>query len=77
MNNQAGTLGSGGALNLTAASLDNRAAGTVLAAGGSLAVTVRGAVDNREQGKLRATGAIDLTTGSLTTAAAAWRARTN
>ncbi|WP_037007427.1 filamentous hemagglutinin N-terminal domain-containing protein, partial [Pseudomonas asplenii] len=65
LNNQAGTLGSGGALNLTAASLDNRAAGTVLAAGGSLAVTVRGAVDNREQGKLRATGAIDLTTGSL------------
>ncbi|WP_177127293.1 two-partner secretion domain-containing protein, partial [Pseudomonas gingeri] len=65
LDNHGGTLGSGKALSLTAASLDNRAAGTVLAADGNLTATVSGAFDNREQGKLRATGSIDLNTGSL------------
>ncbi|BDB19883.1 hypothetical protein cym2001_32480 [Pseudomonas sp. CYM-20-01] len=65
LDNHAGTLGSGKALTLAAASLDNRAAGTVLAADGTLSATVHGALDNREQGKLRATGSIELTTGSL------------
>ena len=65
LSNQGGTLGSGQALNLSATSLDNRAAGTVLAAGGNLRATISGAFDNREQGKLRATAGIDLTTGSL------------
>ncbi|WP_455883465.1 two-partner secretion domain-containing protein [Pseudomonas putida] len=65
LDNHGGTLGSGKALTLAAASLDNRAAGTVLAADGTLKATVHGALDNREQGKLRATGSIELTTGSL------------
>ncbi|NWA29171.1 hemagglutinin repeat-containing protein [Pseudomonas gingeri] len=65
LDNHAGMLGSGKALSLTAASLDNRAAGTLLAAGGSLTATLSGAFDNREQGKLRASQAIDLNTGSL------------
>ncbi|WP_397458938.1 hemagglutinin repeat-containing protein [Pseudomonas asplenii] len=65
LDNQGGILGSGGALTLNAASLDNRAAGTVLASGGSLTATIRDAVDNRDQGKLRATGAIELAAGSL------------
>ncbi len=65
LDNQGGILGSGGALTLNAASLDNRAAGTVLASGGSLTATIRDVVDNRDQGKLRATGAIELAAGSL------------
>ncbi|WP_448651370.1 two-partner secretion domain-containing protein [Pseudomonas fluorescens] len=65
LDNHAGTLGSGKALILAAASLDNRAAGTVLAADGKLSATLNGAFDNREQGKLRATGSIELNTGSL------------
>ncbi|UWF47183.1 hemagglutinin repeat-containing protein [Pseudomonas sp. N3-W] len=63
--NQGATLGSGGDLSLTAASFDNRAAGTLLAADGVLTGHISGAFDNRELGKVRATGGIDLTTGSL------------
>ncbi|WP_082341942.1 two-partner secretion domain-containing protein [Pseudomonas thivervalensis] len=65
LDNHGGILGSGKALTLAAASLDNRAAGTVLAADGKLSATLNGAFDNREQGKLRATGSIELNTGSL------------
>ncbi|TVT85721.1 hemagglutinin repeat-containing protein [Pseudomonas sp. H3(2019)] len=65
LNNQGGKLGSGKALSLTVDSLDNRAAGMLLAVDGSLTAKIAGAFDNRELGKLRATGSIDLTTGSL------------
>ncbi|MGF6154114.1 hemagglutinin repeat-containing protein [Pseudomonas fluorescens] len=65
LNNQGGKLGSGKALSLTVDSLDNRAAGMLLAVDGSLTGKIAGAFDNRELGKLRATGSIDLTTGSL------------
>ncbi|AZD80697.1 filamentous hemagglutinin N-terminal domain-containing protein [Pseudomonas chlororaphis] len=65
LNNQGGMLGSGKALTLNAGSLDNRAEGVLLAVDGSLTGTVVGAFDNRELGKLRAAGGIELTTGSL------------
>ncbi|WP_082460416.1 polymorphic toxin type 24 domain-containing protein, partial [Pseudomonas mediterranea] len=65
LDNHGGTLGSGKALTLAAARIDNRAAGTVLAADGKLSATISGAFDNREQGKLRATGSIELNIGSL------------
>ncbi|AZD30693.1 two-partner secretion domain-containing protein [Pseudomonas chlororaphis] len=65
LNNQGGMLGSGKALTLNAGSLDNRAEGVLLAVDGSLTGTVVGAFDNRELGKVRAAGGIELTTGSL------------
>ncbi|CAI8706834.1 filamentous hemagglutinin [Pseudomonas chlororaphis] len=65
LNNQGGMLGSGKALTLNAGSLDNRAEGVLLAVDGSLTGTVVGAFDNRELGKLRAAGGIELTAGSL------------
>lgn len=65
LDNRGGMLGSGKALTLSAGSLDNRAEGVLLAVDGSLTGTVVGAFDNRELGKLRAAGGIELTTGSL------------
>ncbi|WP_349016826.1 DUF637 domain-containing protein, partial [Pseudomonas sp. PS01299] len=64
LDNRDGVLGSGQLVSLQAASLDNRDGG-VLVSDGSLAVRLRGALDNRNKGEITAKGAINAQAGSL------------
>jgi filamentous hemagglutinin len=64
LDNRDGVLGSGRAVSLKAASLDNRDAGVVVS-DSSLTVRVAGLLDNRDKGEISAKGAIDLHTGAL------------
>ncbi|MFJ7107897.1 hemagglutinin repeat-containing protein [Pseudomonas sp. NPDC098740] len=64
LDNRDGVLGTGKALDLKAASLDNRDEGVVVS-GGSLTARIGGLLDNRNKGEITAKGAIDVRTGSL------------
>ncbi|WP_283190191.1 filamentous hemagglutinin N-terminal domain-containing protein [Pseudomonas sp. PMCC200344] len=64
LDNRDGLLGTGKALDLKAASLDNRDEGVVVS-GGSLTARIGGLLDNRNKGEITAKGAIDVRTGSL------------
>ncbi|UUT24567.1 hemagglutinin repeat-containing protein [Pseudomonas sp. T8] len=64
LNNQGGVLGSAKRVSISAASLDNRHAGS-LASDGSLTTRIAGLFDNQSAGDLGAKGVVDLQAGSL------------
>lgn len=64
LDNRDGVIGSGGSVNLKAASLDNREAGA-LVSDGNLTGRISGTLDNRNKGDISAKGAIDLQAGTL------------
>ncbi|AZZ75845.1 hypothetical protein CCX46_11975 [Pseudomonas sp. RU47] len=64
LDNRDGVLGSGRAVDLKAASVDNRDAGSVVSDGG-LTLRVSGLLDNRNKGEITAKGATSLTSQRL------------
>jgi filamentous hemagglutinin len=64
LDNRGGVLGSGAMVNLKAASLDNRDAGSLVSDSG-LTVRVDGLLDNRDKGAITAKGATSVSAGTL------------
>jgi filamentous hemagglutinin len=64
LDNRDGVLGSGAAVFIKAASLDNRQGGA-LVSDGSLTTRISGTLDNRNKGDISAKGAIDVQAGTL------------
>ncbi|WP_456239038.1 two-partner secretion domain-containing protein [Pseudomonas granadensis] len=64
LDNRDGVLGSGAAVFVRAASLDNRQGGA-LVSDGSLTTRISGTLDNRNKGDISAKGAIDVQAGTL------------
>ncbi|MBC3205760.1 filamentous hemagglutinin N-terminal domain-containing protein [Pseudomonas sp. SWRI111] len=64
LDNRDGVLGSGAAVFVKAASLDNRQGGA-LVSDGSLTARISGTLDNRNKGDISAKGAIDVQAGTL------------
>ncbi|TMU78907.1 filamentous hemagglutinin N-terminal domain-containing protein [Pseudomonas fluorescens] len=64
LDNRGGVLGSGAMVNLKAASLDNRDAGSLVSDSG-LTVRVDGLLDNRDKGAITAKGATSVSVGTL------------